>query len=303
MSQPDKRPLVAEIKRNSLDDGPGIRSVVFFKGCPLQCVWCHNPECMRPDAEILYRQAKCMGCGSCAAVCRDSALGPNGPASLDREACTLCGACADECPTGALSAIGTAYTPLELAGLLARDKAFYDNSGGGVTLSGGEPTLFLDCAAELAEILQSQGIRVLVETCGDFPWDSFEKKLLPHIDQVFVDMKFCDAALHRRFTGRDNERIKRNILKLVRLSSVDTLVRVPLVPGLTATRENLEAIAGWMRAAGIGRIALLPYNPLWIPKAQGLGRAPDYRRETWMSPDEREAVKKIFEGFEITREI
>ncbi len=143
MSRRTEQPLVAEIKRNSLDDGPGIRSVVFFKGCPLRCVWCHNPECIRPEAEILHREASCMGCGACAEACTSGALGPAGPAALDRDACDLCGACVEECPTGALSLVGTAYTPEALARELARDRAFYDNSGGGVTLSGGEPTLFM----------------------------------------------------------------------------------------------------------------------------------------------------------------
>jgi pyruvate formate lyase activating enzyme len=296
------KPLVAEIKRNSLDDGPGIRSVVFFKGCPLSCVWCHNPECILPEAELLYRQAKCMGCGSCTEVCPEGALG-DGPASLNREACTLCGACVDECPTGALSMIGTWYTPGELARELARDKAFYDNSGGGVTLSGGEPTLFLDYTAELAATLREKGIHVLVETCGDFPWEPFRKKLLPHIDQVFVDLKLCDEGLHKQYTGRDNERIKQNIRNLAQLDSMETLVRVPLVPDVTASRENLEAIAGWLRAEKIQSIALLPYNPLWLTKAHGLGKSPDYSRETWMSQEERDAVKKIFHDFEIVRDI
>ena len=305
MSRPKKAPLVAEIKRNSLDDGPGIRSVVFFKGCPLHCVWCHNPECIRPEAEILYRQAVCMGCGACAAVCTAGALGAGGPATLDREACTLCGACVEECPTGALSLVGTAYTPEALARELARDSAFYDNSGGGVTLSGGEPTLFMDYTASLARTLRKQGIHVLLETCGAFPWEPFRKKLLPHLDQVFIDLKLSDDSLHQRFTGLGNERIKQNIRNLAQVSGLDVLVRVPLVPEVTATQGNLEATASWLRSAGISRVALLPYNPLWLTKARGLGRTPDYRRETWMSAEERAAVKEVFrvQGLEIVRDI
>jgi len=303
LNKKNRQPLVAEIKRNSLDDGPGIRSVVFFKGCPLRCVWCHNPECIGAGAEILYRREKCMACGSCAEACETGALGAGGPAALDRAACTLCGACVQECPTGALSLIGTAYTPAELADALARDKAFYDNSGGGVTLSGGEPTLHLDYAASLAALLKRKGIRVLLETCGEFPWEPVLDRLLPHVDQVFIDLKLCDDGLHRRFTGRGNERIKQNIRNLAALPGLDVLVRVPLVPEVTATPENLEAIAGWLRAQGIARVALLPYNPLWLPKARGLGREPDYRRETWMSPEERADVKRIFQGFEIVRDI
>lgn len=298
-----KGPFIAEIKRNSLDDGPGIRSVVFFKGCPLRCTWCHNPECLRPGPEILFRPEPCIGCRSCVEACPEGAIGSEGPGFLDRGRCTLCGECADECPSGALELVGKAYTPDELVDLLARDKAFYDNSGGGVTLSGGEPTMSMDYSAEVSGKLGDKGIPVLVETCGDFKWETFAEKLLPRIHQVFVDIKFIDEDQHRRHTGRGNARIKENIQNLIRHSSSNTLVRIPLVPGVTATRGNLQAIAQWLRDRGIARVALLPYNPLWIAKAKGLGREPHYDRETWMSQEERDEVKRIFEGFELERDI
>jgi pyruvate formate lyase activating enzyme len=299
-----RRPLIAEIKRNSLDDGPGIRSVVFFKGCPLSCVWCHNPECIGAGPELIYREAQCIGCRTCAKVCPEKAIPEEaGPAAMDRDKCTLCGECVTECPSGALSIVGKYYTPDELVEALARDQAFYDNSGGGVTLSGGEPTLALDYTAEVAKKLKERGIQVLIETCGDFDWDRFKEKLLPYVDLVFVDMKLCAEDLHKKFTKRDNTRIKQNIERLIARSAPPALVRVPLVPEVTATRENLEAIAAWMRGHGLKRIALLPYNPLWLQKARGLGQSPAYRRDTWMSKEEREEVKRIFEGFEIERDI
>jgi len=206
-------------------------------------------------------------------------------------------------PVGALDLVGKAYTPDELVELLVRDKAFYDNSGGGVTLSGGEPTLAMDYSAEVSGKLAERGIPVLVETCGDFEWERFAEKLLPHIHKVFVDIKFIDEDLHKRYTGRGNARIKENIQKIIRHSSSNTLVRIPLVPGVTATRENLRAIAQWLRDRGVARLALLPYNPLWIAKSKGLGREPQYDRETWMSREERDEVKRIFEGFELDRDI
>ena len=296
-------PLVADIKRNSLDDGPGIRSVVFFKGCPLRCVWCHNPECIDPGPEILFRPEKCIGCGSCAEVCDEGAIGAGGPASLDRQVCTLCGACTDECPGGALTLVGRSYTVEELAETLARDKAFYDNSGGGVTLSGGEPTLFMDYAGALAAELQARGIRVLIETCSEFPWPAFDKKLLPHIDEVYTDFKLFEEDLHQRYTGRSNKRIRQNIEKMIDLPDLKVLVRVPLIPGVTATEENLTSIARWMRSRGLARTALLPYNPLWLSKARGLGKSLHYDRDSWMTEEERSGVRRIFEGLELARDI
>jgi len=259
---------------------------------------------MSAGPELLYREAQCIGCRSCAKVCPEKAIPEeNGPAGRDPAKCRLCGTCADECPSGALTLVGKYYTPDELVETLAKDKAFYDNSGGGVTLSGGEPTLAMDYTAEAAKKLKERGIHVLLETCGDFDWERFSEKLLPYVDRVFVDMKLCAPELHQKYTRRDNDRIKPNIERLLKIERLNTLVRVPLIPEVTATRENLEAIAQWMRERGLARIALLPYNPLWLAKARGLQKNPAYSRDTWMSKEEREQVKKIFEGFEIERDI
>lgn len=293
-----------EIKRNSLDDGPGIRSTVFFKGCPLNCVWCHNPECIESAPEIIFRAEPCIGCKTCVKTCPKGAIiEPDGPARIDREKCDLCGECVDECPSGALSIVGKYYAQDELVAELARDKPFYDNSNGGVTLSGGEPTLPMEYSAEVARKLKELGIHVCIETCGDFNWDAFKEKLLPSVDLVYVDMKLVDEAAHKKFTGRGNERIERNIENLIEFGKVPLLIRVPLVPDVTATRENLEATAKWMREHNQSKVALLPYNPLWIGKAKGLGKNLSYSRSAWMSQEEREKIKKIFDGFEIERDI
>jgi pyruvate formate lyase activating enzyme len=297
-----RRPLVAEIKRNSLDDGPGIRSVVFFKGCPLSCVWCHNPECITAAPEIAFRQEKCVGSRDCSRVCGEEAIGEEGPAAIDRRACTLCGECAEECPSGALAIVGRYYEPGELIEILCRDQAFYENSGGGVTLSGGEPTLFVDYAAEVARQLAGRDIAVLLETCGDFDWERFAAKLLPHLETIYVDLKLDPDDLHRKFTGRGNARIKGNIEKLLAQDSAEVLVRVPLVPDITATPGNLRAIASWLAGRNVERVALMPYNPLWTSKTRALGRTPAYERATWMSDTERATAKEIFAGFELARD-
>lgn len=294
-----RRPLVADIKHNSLDDGPGIRSVVFFKGCPLRCVWCHNPECVSAKPEIMFRREACINARECQAVCPEGAIGDAGAGAIDLTKCSLCGQCVDECPSGAVTIVGKYYSPDELVETLARDKLFYDNSNGGVTLSGGEPTLVMDYTAGVARRLKERGINVLLETCGDFDWSRFATKLLPHVDAVYVDLKLMSDRLHRQYTGRGNARITSNIEKLLAEASIEVLVRVPLIPGITTTRDNLEAIATWLHERELTRIALMPYNPLWLAKARGLGKSLAYHHDTWMTKDERTAVNKTFAGFDI----
>lgn len=295
-----RRPLIAEIKRNSLDDGPGIRSVVFFKGCPLSCVWCHNPECREPGPRLLWNSDRCIGCGRCGEVCPEGAVRV-GPAvhRVDTARCSVCGLCSGECPTGALEVVGAYYSLEELAGILRRDKVFYDHSGGGVTLSGGEPTLYPEYVSGLCQRLASEKIDILLETCGFFDWSRVAEKLLPALSYVFVDLKFVEASSHRRFTGQDNAPILANIERLVAIERPQTLVRVPLIPDAVAVPENLKAIALWLSERNVRRVALLPYNPLWVSKARALGMTVRYDRQTWMTEQELEDARRVFRDFEI----
>lgn len=291
-------PFIAEIKRNSLDDGPGIRSAVFFKGCPLSCVWCHNPECIGPRPELVWKKERCIGCHACASFCPGGAVPPSGPKPIDREAALRERLDVDECPSGALEIVGRRFSHEELVELLCRDRAFYENSGGGVTLTGGEATLFVEWTGELARRLKERGIRVLLETCGHFEWPRFEAALLPHVDTIYVDLKLVDPGAHEEHCGRSNATILDSIDKLV-ATEREVLIRIPLVPGITATSEALERAAAFLRQKGVKRLALLPYNPLWGTKLEALGRAGRYTREGWMSADELGRARAAFEGFEI----
>jgi pyruvate formate lyase activating enzyme len=283
------KPLILEIRGNSLDDGPGIRSVVFFKGCPLSCVWCHNPEGKLAVPEIAFDSKECVGCDNCMKLCPEKALSRGNRYFIDRTRCSLCFRCADACPSEALSRVGREMEIGEIMNTVMKDKPFYDISGGGVTLSGGEPALFMDFTTELLSCLKTQGIHTLLETCGFFDMGKFQSALLPHLDTVYFDIKLIDDDAHRRYTGATNERILDNFKKLVditRESSVTVLPRTPLIPGITDTDENMEGIASFLAALGIRKAALISYNPLWHAKADKIGANDPFGQEksmtTWM---------------------
>jgi pyruvate formate lyase activating enzyme len=289
-----RRPLIVDVRPNSLDDGPGIRTTVFFKGCPLACVWCHNPEAIRSGPEIAFVEKDCIACGECMPLCEPKALGLGPRAFFDRAKCNVCGACADVCPTSALKAVGRYWEIDELLPLLTRDLPFYRNSGGGVTLSGGEATMFPHYVEELLRRLHEADVHTLVETCGLFRLETFRDRLLPHLDQIYFDVKFVDAALHERYTGRPNRVILANLEGLSTLAPGRVLPRVPLIPGLTAELDNLRAIGVFLRRLGFAEARLLPYNPLWAEKAVSVGRESGYRHEGWLSREEQSECERAF---------
>ena len=269
------KPLIFEIKGNSLDDGPGIRSVVFFKGCPLSCLWCHNPEGMRREQQISWDATKCLACDSCIEVCTENALSREQEGFVDRERCTLCFDCEDACPSGAMARIGRQMSVDDVFAQIQKDIPFFQNSGGGVTLSGGEPTLFPEFAGELAARLKDLDVHVLLETCGLFSKERFDELIYPHLDNIYFDIKVMDADHHREVCGTDNAQILENFRTLHERSvqgGVGVLPRIPLIPGMTADDANLAAIAAFLRGLGANRVALLPYHSLWESKLANLGK-------------------------------
>lgn len=304
---PPTRPLILEIKGNSLDDGPGIRTVVFFKGCPLDCSWCHNPESKKTVAELSFDGAECVSCGECVESCSKGALSPDGPNRVERHMCDVCGACVKVCPSRALRTVGMKMDVDDIVAAVVKDRAFFETSGGGVTLSGGEPTMFMDFSSRLLNRLREQGIHTIVETCGLFDMGLFEEYMLPYVDTVYFDLKIADEELHRRECGASNRQILdnyRHLSALERRGGACVLPRVPLVPGITATDSNLHALARFLEECGTSSVALLEYNPLWLDKAVKLGRPSPFdgvpAMREWMSREDVERCRAAFERFELS---
>lgn len=238
--------VVLNIQRFSVHDGPGIRTTVFFKGCPLHCPWCHNPESMDPRTQIAVREDLCLGCGLCAPVCPEQGAGrldlsavANRPGAI----CQRCGACAEACPSGAREALGWRLGLPELMVELERDRPYFEESGGGVTFSGGEPILpgnagFLTACLDEC---RRAGLHTAVDTCGHVPTRSI-LSVAERADLLLYDLKILDAQRHRALVGVDNELILHNLRELVR-TGVEIWIRVPLIPGLTDDEANLRALA------------------------------------------------------------
>ncbi|MDH3997668.1 MAG: glycyl-radical enzyme activating protein [Desulfuromonadales bacterium] len=262
-------PYVFDIKRSSLDDGPGMRTMVFLKGCPLNCVWCHNPESHRPEREIFADKERCISCGDCQSVCEARAVVRG---EIDREICQACGCCAEICPTLALKCVGQQYAVEELVAELLKDLAFFRATGGGVTFSGGEPTQHSEYLSKVMSMLKREGVHIALQTCGLFDWNEFEPSLLPHIDLLYFDLKFVDSGLHRFYTGKGNQQILNNFSAMTKESSAKTVPCIPLIPGLTATKENLAQIADLLKKNNIREYQLLPYHSGGVKKAGDLGR-------------------------------
>ncbi|MCP4603528.1 MAG: glycyl-radical enzyme activating protein [Proteobacteria bacterium] len=296
-----KTPLILEIKGNSLDDGPGIRSVVFYKGCPLSCIWCHNPEGIKTTQEISFDAKTCIDCGECRNVCIEDALSPNNRFYIDRSKCTLCFLCLDVCPSGALEQVGKPMSVDEILEKILPDKPFFDTSGGGVTLSGGEPTLYMEFTSQLLKALKQKKIHTLLETCGHFKLDKFMDKLYSHLDTIYYDVKIIDNKSHKKYCGLSNEKILDNFKQLYKTASKDNkllLPRVPLIPDITDTEENIKSIAEFLKSLSIDEAALLAYNPLWHEKRYKVGADDPYKNyKSMTSFSGREVLERCKTAF------
>jgi pyruvate formate lyase activating enzyme len=286
---------VLEIQRHAIHDGPGIRTVVFFKGCPLRCVWCHNPESLDPRPQIGHVAARCIACGACTRACTRGAirLAAAGGIAIDRAACARCGSCVEECVADAMRRIGRERTVSEVLQAVLRDREFYDRSGGGLTLSGGEPFLQHRFAAELLRTAKRACLHTVVETCGHFRWEDVEAALAD-VDLLYFDLKVIDGAKHREYTGVGNRRIHANARRLA-ASDTPVVFRCPLVPGYTATSENIRALIRFLRDLAQDVVHLLPYHPLGEGK---LARAGNPLAPLGLDPMSHEVARTIANRFD-----
>ncbi|MHB1315752.1 MAG: glycyl-radical enzyme activating protein [Christensenellales bacterium] len=282
------------IQRYNVHDGKGIRTIVFFKGCPLHCLWCANPEGISSRQEIKFNAEKCIGCRGCVQLCPNGAniLSEQG-VSLDWNKCKACRTCISACTVGARECLGQKVTVHEVMEELRKDFVFFRNSGGGLTLSGGEALLQAEFAQELLKEAKKEHFDTAVETCGNVPWASFES-VMPYTDMFMVDIKHMDPVKHRELTGCDNALILKNARMLLK-KGAPVVFRVPVIPGLNDSEDNIKALAGFASETQPLQVELLPYHQLGVSKYEMMGK--QYMLPDIVPPDSRrmEEIGRLME--------
>lgn len=286
--------ITFNIQQFSTEDGPGIRTTVFMKGCPLRCAWCHNPEGASPHLDLVWYDARCIAARECLRVCPENALTltPSGMA-IDRKRCTVCGKCAEACPASALEVIGKEWSVEELVRELLKDKVFYETSGGGVTFSGGEPMMQTDFLCEILPLCKESGLHIALDTCGAVASERYQR-VVEWLDLALFDLKIMDSVKHQQATGVGNELILNNA-RLLALRGVPMWIRTPIIPGYTDDDANIQAIARFIRdeLPTVARWDLLAYTNLGKPKYHRLDLPYALEKVLLLTRDEMEAVWRV----------
>lgn len=288
--------IVFDVKKFSIHDGPGIRTTVFFKGCPLNCWWCHNPESQSPEPELVIRPTRCIECEACLEACEQGAISRDSDGvTTDIEKCTLCGACVEVCYAEAREIVGREMTVAQVMAEIERDVPFYDESGGGVTFSGGEPLFQPDFLFALLQACREQEIHTALDTCGFAPWETLDR-IRKTVDLFLYDLKLMDDARHRTFTGASNEPIIRNLRALSQRGH-DIILRVPVIPGVNDDEEDVHQIGQFAASLpDLRQVDLLPYHHTAAQKYERLHKA--YRLPETRPPSDgrMSEIARIMQG-------
>jgi len=290
-----KNGVIFDIRKYAIHDGPGIRTTVFFKGCPLRCWWCHNPEGQDIEPELVYRESRCIGCGECSRSCQREAISLVAQSiSVNRENCVLCGSCCRVCPSDALSIAGKQMSVKEILEEIEKDRVFYEESGGGVTFSGGEPLLQPDFLDALLNECKERAIHTTVDTCGFARYEIIDK-MRDKVDLFLYDVKTMDSRKHRKYTGASNGQILRNLEKLAEGGS-SIVISFPIIPSINDDDENVTRTAEFISSLpNILQVNLLPYHRAGIEKYKNLGKP---YKLTKIQPPSNQRMKSVKERME-----
>jgi pyruvate formate lyase activating enzyme len=291
--------MIFDIQKYAIHDGPGIRTTIFFKGCPLRCWWCQNPEGQDLKPELIYRKSRCIDCGECVKNCPQEAISLGAEhVSINRENCVLCDNCSRICPSEALSIAGKQVSVKEILEEIEKDMTFFNESGGGVTFSGGEPLLQHDFLNALLNECKERDIHTIVQTCGFAPYETIDR-VRDNVDLFWYDIKIMDDRKHAKYTGASNEHILENLKKLAENGS-SIVISFPIIPGINDDAKNVTRIAQFIQPLpNIERVNLLPYHRAGIEKYKSLGKP--YKLDRIQPPSDQRirSIKEKIEGFGI----
>lgn len=268
-----EKAMVIDVERFAINDGPGIRTTVFLKGCPLRCIWCGNPESQTSTRQIMFSQEQCTGCGKCITTCKQKAIEISEEYGLSiNTKCNLCGECIDACIYNARSFVGKVMTVEEIYDEVMKDYKYFASSKGGVTFSGGEPMLHADFISKVSKKLHKAGVNVLIETCGLVPYEDF-KKIIDDVDYIYYDVKLMDTDAHKKYTGAGNETILNNLVRLNKEFKGKITVRYPYITGINSKKEQVISFLEFVDTLdNVDDVEFLPYHRLGMPKYKGLSR-------------------------------